>query len=94
MAKQPALQIPGNGVDDDRNGYIDDVHGYNFLANTGDPMDNNFHGTHLAGARPASFILYLWISARPHNHNYKGLWSTSTVSSLHVHHTCAERSTS
>ncbi|KAK9839437.1 hypothetical protein WJX81_001957 [Elliptochloris bilobata] len=42
-------EIPGNGVDDDCNGYIDDVHGYNFLANTGDPMDNNFHGTHLSG---------------------------------------------
>lgn len=52
-AERPTLQIPGNGVDDDRNGYIDDVHGYNFLANSGDPMDNNFHGTHLAGARPA-----------------------------------------
>ena len=52
-AERPALQIPGNGVDDDRNGYIDDVHGFNFLANSGDPMDNNFHGTHLAGARPS-----------------------------------------
>ena len=44
-------------MDDDRNGYIDDVHGYNFLANSGDPMDNNFHGTHLAGARAARLAL-------------------------------------
>ena len=44
-------EIPDNGIDDDNNGFIDDVHGYNFLTNTGDAMDNNFHGTHLAGAR-------------------------------------------
>lgn len=37
------------GVDDDGNGYVDDIHGYNFVANTGDPMDDNGHGTHCAG---------------------------------------------
>ncbi|BDA48744.1 probable halolysin at N-terminal half [Coccomyxa sp. Obi] len=42
-------EIPNNGIDDDKNGYIDDVHGFNFLSNTGDPMDNNYHGTHLSG---------------------------------------------
>jgi subtilisin family serine protease len=42
-------EIPGNGIDDDHNGYVDDVHGYNFVANTGDPMDDSFHGTHVAG---------------------------------------------
>lgn len=26
-------EIPGNGIDDDKNGYIDDVHGWNFLGN-------------------------------------------------------------
>lgn len=50
LRKQYPHQIPRNGIDDDRNGYIDDVHGYNFLTNSGDPMDNNFHGTHLSGA--------------------------------------------
>jgi subtilisin family serine protease len=38
-----------NGVDDDNNGYIDDVHGYDFVNNDGDPMDDQFHGTHVAG---------------------------------------------
>lgn len=54
-------EIPGNGIDDDNNGYIDDVHGYNFL----NPSDldkadgllditwakegDNGHGTHVAG---------------------------------------------
>ncbi|MEZ4528904.1 MAG: hypothetical protein R2941_23580 [Desulfobacterales bacterium] len=31
----------GNGVDDDGNGYIDDVHGYNFTNDTGDPFDDH-----------------------------------------------------
>lgn len=42
-------EIPNNGIDDDKNGYIDDYHGFSFLSNTGDPMDNNYHGTHLSG---------------------------------------------
>lgn len=37
------------GVDDDKNGYIDDVHGFNFTNNTGDPMDDHGHGTHCSG---------------------------------------------
>ena len=37
------------GVDDDGNGYIDDVHGYDFANKDGDPMDGNDHGTHCAG---------------------------------------------
>jgi thermitase len=37
------------GVDDDKNGYIDDVYGYNFVANTSAPLDGNGHGTHCAG---------------------------------------------
>lgn len=42
-------EIPGNNIDDDRNGFIDDVHGYDFVARDGDPMDENMHGTHVAG---------------------------------------------
>lgn len=42
-------EVAGNGVDDDGDGLVDDVHGYNFAANTGDPMDDNGHGTHVAG---------------------------------------------
>jgi subtilisin family serine protease len=37
------------GVDDDGNGYIDDIYGYNFAYNNSDPMDDNGHGTHVAG---------------------------------------------
>jgi subtilisin family serine protease len=42
-------EIPGNGVDDDSNGYIDDVHGYDFIDGDGTPQDANGHGTHVAG---------------------------------------------
>lgn len=42
-------EIPGNGIDDDGDGYIDDVHGINAITNSGDPFDDNGHGTHTAG---------------------------------------------
>ncbi|MCZ7591629.1 MAG: S8 family serine peptidase [Kiritimatiellae bacterium] len=43
------LEIPGNGIDDDHNGFVDDVFGANIVAGTGDPMDKHDHGTHVAG---------------------------------------------
>jgi subtilisin family serine protease len=42
-------EIAGNGLDDDNNGYIDDVHGWDFANNDNDPFDDNSHGTHCAG---------------------------------------------
>lgn len=42
-------EIPGNGIDDDGNGVIDDVHGFNAAARSGDPMDDGSHGTHVHG---------------------------------------------
>lgn len=38
-----------NGVDDDGNGLVDDVHGWNFVSNNNDLTDNHGHGTHIAG---------------------------------------------
>lgn len=43
-------EIPGNNRDDDGNGVVDDVHGYNAINDSGDPMDDNAHGTHCAGS--------------------------------------------
>jgi subtilisin family serine protease len=37
------------GVDDDENGYVDDIHGYNFVYNNGDPKDDYGHGTYCTG---------------------------------------------
>ncbi len=42
-------EVPGNGRDDDANGFIDDVHGADVLTGDGDPQDDNGHGTHVAG---------------------------------------------
>ncbi|MDA1190777.1 MAG: S8 family serine peptidase, partial [Candidatus Poribacteria bacterium] len=62
-------EIPKNGIDDDRNGYIDDAHGWDFVdaptaSGTGDfrdqdadPSDESGHGTHVAGI----------VSAKPDN---------------------------
>jgi subtilisin family serine protease len=47
-------EIRGNGIDDDRNGYIDDVYGINAITKSGDPYDDNGHGTHVAGILGAS----------------------------------------
>lgn len=42
-------EVAGNGIDDDGNGFVDDVYGYDFYSNDGDPMDEGGHGTHVAG---------------------------------------------
>ncbi len=42
-------EIPGNGIDDDRNGYVDDVHGWDFADDDNDPTDFDRHGTHTTG---------------------------------------------
>jgi subtilisin family serine protease len=38
-----------DGIDDDGNHYVDDCKGWNFVGNNNDPMDDNEHGTHVAG---------------------------------------------
>jgi len=47
-----AGEIAGNGIDDDRNGYIDDIRGWDFVSSDNNPMDLDWdgHGTHIAGA--------------------------------------------
>ena len=42
-------EIPGNGIDDDKNGFVDDVHGFNVADENGDTTDAVGHGTQMAG---------------------------------------------
>jgi thermitase len=42
-------ETPDNGIDDDGNGYVDDVHGWDFVRQNNNPMDENNHGTHVSG---------------------------------------------
>ena len=42
-------EIPGNGIDDDQNGFVDDVFGWDFVHNDALPYDDHSHGTHVAG---------------------------------------------
>ena len=51
-------EVPDNGVDDDGNGLVDDVHGWDFWDWDNDPDDFHSHGTHVAGT----------IAARANNH--------------------------
>ncbi|MBN1542724.1 S8 family serine peptidase [candidate division KSB1 bacterium] len=52
-------EIPNNSIDDDQNGFIDDIHGWNFATEQGDPSPlpsqpiNGYHGTHVAGLASA-----------------------------------------
>ena len=47
-------EIAGNGVDDDGNGHVDDLHGWDFQNNDAQPLDDHFHGTHVAGIAAAA----------------------------------------
>jgi beta propeller repeat protein len=42
-------EVAGDGIDNDGNGYVDDIHGYDFAYEDSDPMDVYGHGTHVAG---------------------------------------------
>ncbi len=42
-------EIAGNGIDDDQNGFIDDIRGWNFESNNNDTSDQNSHGSHTSG---------------------------------------------
>jgi hypothetical protein len=48
------FETAGDGIDNDRNGYVDDVYGINAITGSGNPTDDNGHGTHTAGTIAAA----------------------------------------
>lgn len=48
-----ADEIAGNNIDDDGNGFPDDIRGWDFINNDNNPADDNSHGTHVAGIAAA-----------------------------------------
>jgi len=85
-------EIPDNGIDDDGNGYIDDIHGWDFYNNDAtichyvetangyavNPDDNDNHGTHIAGIIAAAANNSIGISGVASNVNIK-------IMSLKIH---------
>lgn len=75
-------EIDGNGLDDDSNGFVDDIHGWNFLTGQGDPTPGSFsnvHGTTVAGVA---------VAATNNGQGIAGMsWNASFMS---IHAGCAE----
>jgi len=85
-------EIPDNAIDDDNNGYVDDIHGWDFYNNdasvchyaetengyTADPDDNDNHGTHIAGIVAATANNSIGISGVASNVNIQ-------IMSLKIH---------
>ncbi|KAL8425659.1 hypothetical protein Efla_003979 [Eimeria flavescens] len=65
-------EIPGNGIDDDRNGYVDDIYGYDFYQKTSEVSDAHGHGTHCAGI----------IGATPTSNSAQGVCKTVSIAGL------------
>jgi hypothetical protein len=79
-------EIAGNARDDDGNGYVDDVRGWDFVGNDNDPYDDQGHGTMTTGLLAANRFTN-WGNARGYkgdNAQYQGIASGATVVPLRV----------
>jgi serine protease len=77
-------EIPGNGIDDDGNGFVDDVYGWDFSTNTGNiepPSDDMGHGTHVAGIASAATDNGIGIASIGFSAKIMGIKSSNTAGS-------------
>ena len=58
-------EIANNGIDDDENGFIDDISGWDFVNDDNDPYDDHVHGTHMAGIIGAELNNYGLVGVAP-----------------------------
>ena len=58
-------EVPGNGADDDRNGFVDDAHGWDFRDGDSRPDDLGYHGTMMSGVLAAAIDGQGWPVWRP-----------------------------
>ena len=79
-------EIEWNGIDDDGNGLVDDIHGYDFVNNDGDPMDDHYHGTHVAGTVWAVVNGWgiFWVNSNVDLVWLKVLWADGSGSSYDI----------
>jgi subtilisin family serine protease len=75
-------EIPNNGLDDDGNGYVDDVFGWNFVHNNKTPADDNGHGTHVSGIVTAATDNGLGIAGTSHGALIMPLKAADSAGSL------------
>lgn len=82
-----SAEIAGDGIDNDNDGYVDDIHGWNFVGNNNRPADDNGHGTHISGVIAAATDNNLATAGIAHNVTImplkvldkSGLGSTATL---------------
>ena len=80
-------EIAGNGRDDDKNGYVDDVSGWDFVSNDNSPNDDQGHGTMTGGIMVSNTFTNNGTPARGYygdGAQYRGIASGATVIPLRV----------
>jgi subtilisin family serine protease len=77
-------ETPGDRFDNDGNGYIDDVYGYDFINTDSDPMDDHSHGSHVAGSIGAVGNNSLGVAGVNHNVSLMALKMATAQGRLNV----------
>ena len=80
-------EVPDNGVDDDENGFVDDVHGWNFTDNQPDPSGSDWHGTATASVAAGMTNNGLGIASSSWNARFMGINTACSNSSGLCHAT-------